>query len=169
MRRALVLGLCWLAWPLFLVGQSPTEQSFHPQIPTAWNDAEVETYDDTRTPRAATEARVGLAGQEKRAATGAADWRPRRALMQIDFPPDASRTPTQIRKINHSLTDRWSLRAHVWPRKHRADFDGEIRENLPPEQAQHAVDLLTGCGPGSLTYDVLAEGGGIEPILSECR
>ncbi len=85
--------------------------------------------------------------------------------MQIDFPPDASRTPTQIRKISHSLTDRWSLRAHVWPRKHRADFDGEIRENLPPEQAQHAVDLLIGCGPGSLTYDVLAEGGGIEPIL----
>jgi hypothetical protein len=33
----------------------------------------------------ATEARVGLAGQEKRAATGAAYWRPRRALMQIDF------------------------------------------------------------------------------------
>jgi len=55
----------------------------------------------------------------------------------------------------------------VWPRKHRADFDGEIRENLPPEQAQHAVDLLIGCGPESLTYDVLAEGGGIEPILSE--
>jgi hypothetical protein len=53
----------------------------------------------------------------------------------------------------------------VWPRKHRADFDGEIRENLPPEQAQHAVDLLIGCGPGSLTHDVLAEGGEIEPIL----
>src|SRR6266851_6292486 len=64
---------------------------------------------------------------------------------------------TQIREISHSLTDRWSLRAHVWLRKHRADFDGEIRENLPPEQAQHAVDLLIGCGPGSLTHDVLAE------------
>jgi len=29
----IVLVLCGLAWPVFLVGQSPTEQSFHPQIP----------------------------------------------------------------------------------------------------------------------------------------
>jgi hypothetical protein len=40
--RLIVLALCW---PLFLVGQSRTEQSFHPQIPKAWNDAEVETYE----------------------------------------------------------------------------------------------------------------------------
>lgn len=43
--RLIVLALCLLAWPLFLVGQSRTEQSFHPQIPKAWNDAEVETYE----------------------------------------------------------------------------------------------------------------------------
>ena len=43
--RPIVLALCGLAWPVLLVGQSRTELPFHPQIPKAWNDAEVKTYE----------------------------------------------------------------------------------------------------------------------------
>jgi hypothetical protein len=43
--RPIALALCELALPVFLVGQLRPEQSFQPQIPKAWNDAEVETYE----------------------------------------------------------------------------------------------------------------------------
>ena len=43
--RPIVLVLCGLALPAFLNGQSPTEPSFHPQIPKAWNDDEVKSYE----------------------------------------------------------------------------------------------------------------------------
>jgi len=39
------LAVCGLASPVFLIAQSRAEQSFHPQIPKAWNDAEVSTYE----------------------------------------------------------------------------------------------------------------------------
>ena len=43
--RLTVLAVCGLASPAFLIGQSRAEQSFHPQIPKSWNDAEVSTYE----------------------------------------------------------------------------------------------------------------------------
>ena len=43
--RLIVLAVCGLASPVFLIAQSRAEQSFHPQIPKAWNDAEVATYE----------------------------------------------------------------------------------------------------------------------------
>jgi len=43
--RTIVLALGGLALSVFLVGQSRPEESFHPRIPEAWNDTEVETYE----------------------------------------------------------------------------------------------------------------------------
>jgi hypothetical protein len=36
---------CGLALPVVLIGQSREQQSFHPQIPKAWNDVEVAGYE----------------------------------------------------------------------------------------------------------------------------
>jgi hypothetical protein len=43
--RLIVVAICGLTWQVFLIGQSQAQQSFHPQIPKAWNDAEVAGYE----------------------------------------------------------------------------------------------------------------------------
>ena len=43
--RLIVFAFCGLAFPAFLIGQLRAQQSFHPQIPKAWNDAEVAGYE----------------------------------------------------------------------------------------------------------------------------
>ena len=43
--RTILFALCRLLWPVFLAGQTRDPQAFHPQIPKAWNDVEVESYE----------------------------------------------------------------------------------------------------------------------------
>lgn len=43
--RTIVFALCRLLWPVFLAGQTRDLQAFHPQIPKAWSDVEVESYE----------------------------------------------------------------------------------------------------------------------------
>ena len=41
----IVWAICGFACPMLLIGQSRAQPSFHPQVPKAWNDAEVSTYE----------------------------------------------------------------------------------------------------------------------------
>ena len=43
--RPIALALCGLTLPMFLIGQSAPQSAFHAQVPRAWNDVDVESYE----------------------------------------------------------------------------------------------------------------------------
>ena len=42
---SIALALCGLTLPVFLIGQSAPEPAFRVQVPRAWNDVDVESYE----------------------------------------------------------------------------------------------------------------------------